>query len=481
MIVKLSTARAAIGALLVLALPLGAAPPELAALESKYATALAERAATFDARIAALDKKYIGALGGLGEEGREEIAKVQAGDGGQLGDAEGGGRLADLRATYMQARAELEAERGRAEADLNRTFVGLLEELGAGLRGDDLAAVEARIGELGDGGGAEAEAEGASSAPEPLTLPGPADDWPTSVAVEDDFEVEVVKEDADEGEFVYRTPHFEFRADARLRIALVRDFSRIFEATFTAVNALPLGLDCQPPAEGYFLTELYVDEADYFAAGGPPGSAGVFTWRGDSGKIMIPLENLGVKVVGKGFSVDYSADNATLIHEITHQVMIEWLRRLPTWFTEGMADYMAAAPYRKGRFTFTGPERAMRDFLKARRGVWDKGYRMKSLAELFQTSGAAWLSAGGGDGIRNYASADMTVMFFMHKDGDGKAAGVRNYLAAVRAGVPEPEAADTYLVRGRSLEEIQDEMARAWRSQGLKLEFDEAPAGEEGS
>ncbi len=464
---------AALGVLLATAAPASAAPDELAALEKKYSGALAERTRQFDDQLAALDAKYIGALGGLGPDAAAEVAHIRAGKGGEL-EGEPGGRLGELRATYLAARGEIESERAAAVEELDGTFIGLLEDLKAETTGEDRAAVESRIKALGGGADEAAKPGGAAD----FVPPGAAEDWPTSVAVDDDFEVEEVKADAEAGEYIYRTPHFEFHVDARLSITLVRDFSRIFEATFTAINALPLGLDCQPPQDGYFLTELFVDEADYYAAGGPPGSAGVFTWRGDSGKIMIPLENLGVKVVGKGFSIDYDAENTTLIHEISHQVMIEWLQVLPVWFTEGMADYMAAAPYRKGRFTFTAPMRAMRDYLKATRGVWDKGYQMKSLAELMSISSSEWLSALGGGSIRNYASADMAVMFFMHEDGDGKTAGVRNYLAAVRSGMAEPEASEKFLVRGRTFPEIQDAMAKAWRGEGIKLEFDDAPEAE---
>ena len=304
-------------------------------------------------------------------------------------------------------------------------------------------------------------------APEVAEMPT---EWPTSVAVDLDFEVITVKEDPENRVFLYRTPHFEFKSDSQLRENLVRGFSRIFEATYTAIHALPLPFQAPPP-EGGFPTELFVHEADYFLAGGPAGSAGVFISRGGFGKILIPLENLGVKQVGKGYSFDSKAMNSTLKHELTHQICGAAGFRLPTWYSEGFAEFIAGAKYRNGRYTFNGIGDEMREYLKKRKGVWESDHVAESVKGIMEISHSDWNAAvGGPGGINNYATAAMIATYFnVWDEGDG--IHIRNYLVDLKSGVEEPIARAEHLLRGRSYDDLQDDIAKAWRGEGLKLEF----------
>jgi hypothetical protein len=73
--------------------------------------------------------------------------------------------------------------------------------------------------------------------------------WPNRVQVQAP-RVEVVEESGASN--IYRTEHFEFRAEVRLSRSLVAEFGQIFEATFAAVRALPLPLEVRPPEGGFF-------------------------------------------------------------------------------------------------------------------------------------------------------------------------------------------------------------------------------------
>lgn len=295
-------------------------------------------------------------------------------------------------------------------------------------------------------------------------------EWPTSVAVDLDFEVTVVKEDSENKVFLYRTPHFEFKSDSKLRASLVRGFSRIFEATYTAIHALPLPFQAVPPEDG-FSTELFESESDYFLAGGPAGSAGVFISRRGFGKILIPLENLGVKKVGKGYSFDNKATNSTLKHELTHQICGAAGFRLPTWCSEGLAEFIAGAKYRNGRYNFNGIGGQLREHLKKRKGVWKSKHVAESVKRMMNISQREW-NAGltGGGSTNNYATAAMIVAYFnIWDEGDG--IHIRNYLIDLKNGVEELAARNEHLLRGRSYEELEDDIAKGWRKEGLKLEF----------
>ncbi|MEO0447476.1 MAG: hypothetical protein AAF191_15495, partial [Verrucomicrobiota bacterium] len=144
--------------------------------------------------------------------------------------------------------------------------------------------------------------------------------WPDQVEVKD---LEIA-EFSDGEEFVYHSPHFEFRLQAqdRLETSVVKEFARIFEATYEGVAALPVGFEPMPAGDNRFLTILHPSMSAYIAAGGVPGSGGMYSWRSRngefvSGQVSVPLTSLGVKQVGSRYIIDHDRDSGTLVHEIT--------------------------------------------------------------------------------------------------------------------------------------------------------------------
>lgn len=303
-------------------------------------------------------------------------------------------------------------------------------------------------------------------------------EWPNSVAA--DFSVDaiqIVKEDMENNEYIYRSPHFEFRSPLRLSKTVVLEFSRIFEGTYQFAKTIPIGLDPEPWGDGYYLTQLYASRDDYFADGGIQGSAGMFSysWRGReilSSIIKVPLTNLGVEYTGTRFIVDHKKRSDTLVHEIAHQMTGRWLPLLPTWFTEGLAETISTQRYDNGRFTLTSMDRAIREDVTRRTGN-DREFTMLNLERLMTISGEEWaaeLSSGMGSGV-NYPSANLLFYFFLRLEGDGKGTHLVHYMKAISEGMAEEEARAEILMQGKSFAELQDEVATAWRSEGLRLTF----------
>ncbi len=290
-------------------------------------------------------------------------------------------------------------------------------------------------------------------------------EWPIRVRVARPA-VTIVEESRDAG--VYRTEHFEFRVDTRLSRGLVAQFGEIFEATLATLDALPLGLDPKPLENGHFQTRLFTSVADYHEAGGLPGSGGTYQRRHD--RIIIPLEHLGVRPSSSGFTYDRHGDNSTLIHEITHQVMRPWLGILPTWLTEGMAVWMETVPFSRG--TFQVRQQFPGDYLAARARTMGHPLPVTPVEELMTLSHREW-NAHFGQNVpalrRNYHSALTLTHFFLRMDGDGDGAGLAAYLRAVRGGMAEEAARDRFLLRGRSFEELETEMIRAYGRRGVRL------------
>ncbi len=305
--------------------------------------------------------------------------------------------------------------------------------------------------------------------------------WPQYVVSElavDQIE-EVEKTAESEALYTYRTPHFEFRSPDRLSTSVVREFARIFEATFNFVNQMPIGLAPKPNASGYYVTKLYMSKDDYYGDGGMEGSGGMFSWsrRGDEmdGVIKVPLSNLGVEYTGTRFIVDHKKRSTTLTHEITHQVMMRWLATpMPTWLSEGIAEVVSSQDYDNGRFKLSSMNAAIADEVTRGQG---RDFSMVGLERLMNITHAEWAGElASGQGGKNYNSANVIAYYFLRLDGDGDGKHLVEFIKALiggRRGDEETLAAAQaeHLLRGRSYEELEKELAEAWRSQGLKIEF----------
>lgn len=308
--------------------------------------------------------------------------------------------------------------------------------------------------------------------------------WPRSIALEEPTQPKAITEDAGKKEFVYESEHYQFRCDSKLGTNVVKEFSRIFEATYLLNCKLPLDLKPTPEqGQEKFVARLYTNKQDYLDNGGLAGSAGVY--QSGQKALSVPLSSLGVKMVGSRVSLEKTSDhdNATLIHEITHQMMNHWLSKLRTWYIEGSADAVAMLEYQRGRFSLIQTKQQLQEYLR-RRGSDGKNFTMLDPEELFGIDGASWaaaLTSGRGQASQNYASAAVMTFFFYYLDGAGDAAHLIAYLRDLENARrdAEPEAFKKHLLRERSIEQLKEEMRKAFRKEGIALSF--APAGKNGS
>lgn len=303
--------------------------------------------------------------------------------------------------------------------------------------------------------------------------------WPRSFSLPDRPEVVVVKEDSEKNEYIYRSPHYEFQCDSKLGSNVVREFGRIFESTWMLNCMLPLDLKPQPEKlREIFLARLFTQKSDYMEAGGIEGSAGVYM----SGKkaLMVPLQSLGVKMVGSRVSLENNSDDdmATLIHEITHQMMNHWLGRLPTWYIEGSAEYVEMLEYkRNGGFSLIGLSRQLQGY--ARRMNYSgggKSFTMIDLEELMTIDGRRWAAALGQDGAatENYGSAGLLTYYFYHLDGNGDAANIIAYLRELenaKTNEEEQAAVKKHLMRERTYAQLGEDVKKALRKEGIDISF----------
>lgn len=298
-------------------------------------------------------------------------------------------------------------------------------------------------------------------------------EWPRTVALEEKGGATVIEEDVEKKVFRYASDHYEFVCDSRIGVSAVREFSKVFEAAWYVNCMLPLDLKPRPePLRTKFLARIYSSKEDYMKDGGLEGSAGIYM-SGDKA-LKLPLDSLGVKMVGSRVSIDYgSEDYGTLIHEITHQMMNRWLSKLPTWFIEGSAEYVELAEYSNGRFSFGQQQSRLKDHLA--RYSYDGPFRLVPVEKLMTIDFAEWAAGLVQNGSTNYPSALVLTYYFYHVDGDGKGTHLLSWLREI-----EPlrfsdrealqNAVQTHLLRERSHADIEEEVRKMLRKVGVKVE-----------
>ncbi len=235
------------------------------------------------------------------------------------------------------------------------------------------------------------------------------------------------------GPEVWETPHFRFHCAGRVTAAFVSQCAPIFEGTLEALTELPMGLDLSPP-EGTRFETYFMDQATFSAAVARimPGRnvAGVYVPA--MKRILVPYESLGAEFIGNQVTLrSRGSDPNTLIHEITHQVMHDWLYWIPVWMSEGMAEYVAAIPYDDGRFHFGDSKRGLFERLDGFYGYEEmmngKQRRMLHPADLITGPLTQWKGSS-----LEYQSALLMLYYLIHLDGGGQGTALADYIGELR-------------------------------------------------
>ena len=300
------------------------------------------------------------------------------------------------------------------------------------------------------------------------------DDWPSKITLASLPSIQEVPTQSKDDLHIYRSTHYEFRSRVPLGADVVREFSRVFEATYLAVSRLPLDLRPQPERTRVrFVAELFENTESYLEAGGMAGSSGCYSRAAKT--ILVPLDSLGIKVLPGGRTiVERGGDaNNTLIHEITHQLMNAWLPRLPVWLTEGSAEYMEIPQYLHGRFEFAQIHNLLVDHVTRRTASSIPTMLRPSQLLLVEPKDWAVALASDNSAAReNYQSALLLTFYFFHLDQDSDGSSpIFRYFREVEKGTPHPIACEKHLVRGRTAEVLDSDVKTALRQIGLTLEL----------
>jgi len=295
--------------------------------------------------------------------------------------------------------------------------------------------------------------------------------WPREVRLDSPVGCKVISEDKPTGRYLYESPGYRFTSDSRITEDALRNFAVMFEATRKYAKGLPLSLGGNVQRDGRLEVLLFGTRQAYAQAGGPPGSAGVFA----RGKVLAPMESLGLKPGGTGFSLDTNRHNKILIHELAHQLTpsVYFVPGARGWFSEGLAEYIAITPYTWGCFRTDVYGNVVKEFATAH-GAGGEGGRAIGKEIVAPKLRAFFLMPyeqfAGQSGNFNYAFSLMLTYYFFHMEGDGKAGRITKFLQGLHGGM-QGEAALKPLLGGGTYEKLEADIATAWARMGVSIRF----------
>ncbi len=166
--------------------------------------------------------------------------------------------------------------------------------------------------------------------------------------------------------FAYQTHSYLIISQREIGHGRVSEMATVAESVHEVLGLFPLQLlpAADRRAHRRHIVRILPTQKDYIAAGGAEGTVGFYNGR--TREVLVSLERL-VEPKGHRSNLEPRQRYRLLVHELVHQAMGERLHLLPTWFTEGIAEYFAATQFAPGRYKFENCSRAIIDHLNA---VW---------------------------------------------------------------------------------------------------------------
>ena len=297
--------------------------------------------------------------------------------------------------------------------------------------------------------------------------------WPRDVRMDGASNCKVISEDAKAGRYVYESPGYRFTCDSRVTDDALRNFSVMFETTRKYAQLLPLSLGGGRERNGKLDILLFGTQNAYISAGGSPGSAGCFV--PSKGLVMVPMESLGLVKGSTGYSLDIKKKNDVLVHELCHQLSpnVYFAPGALGWFSEGLAEYMAATPYSWGYFSPDAHGNVVKAYVTTAGTAGSPGRALGTTIQAPDLRSFFLMSYGqfsGPNGNFNYGVGLLLTHYFFHMEGGGKAYRMTQFLQGLHQGKQGEEALKP-LLGGGDYEKLEKEISAAWSRLGVQIQF----------
>ena len=266
--------------------------------------------------------------------------------------------------------------------------------------------------------------------------------WPERAAAPGYLLVKAVQE-TDELS-VYETDHFVIESPGKLPETERMALARRFETILSALAAVPMVRVC-------------FQEEDFNKAPGLRNGRLKFSPTSFTALLLRDKK-------GKPLKLDAVDPRFAVTHWVAQSMDLEH------WLVDGFSAYMAFLPMEKEAMVFRKLPGRLAAMLP--RAVRTGREPLPALADLLARDSVHSAAGHGlpskGDASRYWADLLWTV-YWCHLEGDGKAERLRRYLEAWDA--EDVNGAHAVLLDGKAPEEVEREMAAAWKKLGVKLKF----------
>ena len=278
------------------------------------------------------------------------------------------------------------------------------------------------------------------------------------------------------GVYSYQTRHFHIQTKMDLHTDVLTQLAYVCESTLLYARALPLGLSRQIEPGTRYRVLLYEHYEDYVRNGGFPGSAGIYLGHHDA--ILIPLLHSGIRRAENGtFEKNPDQDYKVIIHEVTHLLTPKTYFKpgVQGWLSEGVAEYLAFTDYSRWGFRADNPIHSIRESDVAY-GPQKKGGRV--LGEKITMPDLKDFMLRANEEFREdpnalYGRSLLLVTYFLFWDEDGNKRAIQEFLQVIRSNPKTNNFEEAYqkLLGNRTTEQLEEQIATAWRRRKVYLSF----------
>ena len=274
--------------------------------------------------------------------------------------------------------------------------------------------------------------------------------------------------------FIYHTRHFELHSPTALSRRHLEKFATVAESVPDVMARIPLPLLGMPKG-GRAKVLIFPDEESFVKAGGTQGSAGYYSGRKVA--IMLRADTFLQPPPPAGSRLPPKADYDLLVHEFVHLCMHRDLGYLPTWFSEGVAEYFAAAHTNNGVYRFDNILPSIRDRLKQALPQENNLIILPGVEETMALTPKTWherIEHGEAvDSYRMYASSLLIVHTLFH-GGTKRRNATLTFLKNITARKPTADQVELLIPR-KTQNQLQERIITYWRPRGLRLKFSAIP------
>ncbi|MCP4849583.1 MAG: hypothetical protein GY899_16715 [Verrucomicrobiaceae bacterium] len=293
------------------------------------------------------------------------------------------------------------------------------------------------------------------------------------------------KKDVETGQ-IYLTQSYLILCDEALGKHRLDEMTRMVESVRKALDLFPLNLLPDHRQAGKngkssrHVVRIVTSQRKYLAMGGPKGSIGFYDGR--SGEVTVSLELL-IEPKSQHSRLEPRQRYRLLVHELVHQAMGERLTALPPWFSEGLAEYMAATQFAPGRYQFKNASRQIIDHLQTSwLGERNNVITIPHIETLSRINHPTWNTdnrINAKNAYAKYAGALLLTHYQMEL-ASRNLGGLRKFLAKeieyrpIRGrpgGFRQVLPSQDILWRERNPATVQQQMVTYWKNKGLNLKF----------